>query len=102
MRKLLILSAALAAGALSLPAVAAQQPEQTSTSQQTAANEGQKVTGTVTNVDQNKQEITIDGQKYQLLLGAGAGLEPQVGAKVTAYYEERNGQKTITRIGQAE
>ena len=100
MRKLLILSAALAAGALSLPAVAAQQSEQTSTSQQTAANEGEKVTGTVTNVDQNKQEITIDGQKYKLLLGAGAGLEPQVGSKVTAYYEEKNGQKTITRIGQ--
>jgi hypothetical protein len=100
MRKLLILSAALAAGALSLPAVAAQQSGQTSTSQQTAANEGQKVTGTVTNVDQNKQEITIDGQKYTLMLGAGAGIQPEVGTKVTAYYEERDGKKTITRIGQ--
>jgi hypothetical protein len=29
-------------------------------------------------------------------------LEPQVGTKVTAYYEEKDGKKTITRIGQAE
>jgi hypothetical protein len=53
-------------------------------------------------VDQSTGEITIDDQTYQLLLGAGAGLEPQVGAKVTAYYEERDGKKTITRIGQPE
>jgi Cu/Ag efflux protein CusF len=81
---------------------AAQAGQQNSGNQQTAADEGNKVTGTVTNVDQNKQEITIDDQTYQMLLGAGAGLEPQVGAKVTAYYEDRNGKKTITRIGQAE
>jgi hypothetical protein len=27
---------------------------------------------------------------------------PQVGAEVTLYYEEKDGEKTITRIGQAE
>ena len=102
MRKLLIAAAAVTASVLSLngPASLAIGPEQGG--QQEAGKEGTKVTGTVTKVDQATGEITIDDQTYQLLLGAGAGLEPQVGAKVTAYYEERGGKKTITKMGQAE
>jgi hypothetical protein len=101
MRKLLLVAAALAAGVLSLNgAVLAIGPEKGG--QQTAGNEGTKVTGTVMKVDSNTGEITIDDQTYQMLMGAGAGLEPEVGAKVTAYYQERDGKKTITRIGQAE
>jgi Cu/Ag efflux protein CusF len=101
MRKFLLVAAALAAGVLSLngPALAIG-PEKGG--QQTAGNEGTKVTGTVMKVDSNTGEITIDDQTYQMVMGAGAGLEPQVGAKVTAFYEERDGKKTITRIGQAE
>ena len=102
MCKLLIAAAGLAAGVLSLngPASLAIGPEKGG--QQTAGNEGTKVTGTVMKVDQDTGEITIDDQTYQLLLGAGAGLQPQVGAKVTAYYQEKGGKKTITRIGQPE
>ena len=35
-------------------------------------------------------------------MGGGAAVMPQVGSKVTLYYEEKNGQKTVTRIGQAQ
>jgi hypothetical protein len=94
------LVAAALALSLNLPAAVAIGPDKGG--QETAGNEGTKVTGTVMKVDQSTGEITIDDQTYQLLLGAGAGLEPQVGAKVTAYYEERDGKKTITRIGQPE
>ena len=102
MRKLLIISAALAAGALSLPALAAQQSQQSSTGQQIAANEDNKVTGTVTEVSKDKQEITLDGQKFRMEMGGGAAMMPSVGDKITLFYEERNGQKTVTRIGQAQ
>ncbi len=102
MRKLLIMSAALAAGALSLPAMAAQQSEQTSTSQQSAANQGNEVTGTVTEVSKDKQQITVNGQKFRMEMGGGAAMMPNVGDRITLYYQERDGQKTVTRIGQAQ
>jgi hypothetical protein len=62
-----------------------------------------KVTGMVTEVDQDKHEITIDDQTFVMPEeSGGASLMPQVGAEVTLYYEEKDGEKTITRIGQAE
>ena len=97
----IVAAAAALALTLNVPVSLAIGPEQGG-QQQTAAAEGTKVTGTVMKVDQNKGEITIDDQTYQLLLGAGAGLEPQVGTKVTAYYKEKDGKKTITSSGQAE
>jgi hypothetical protein len=99
MKKLPIVATALALS-LNVPAALAIGPDKGG--QQEAGNEGTKVTGTVMKVDQNAGQITIDDQTYQLLLGAGAGLEPQVGTKVTAYYEDKGGKKTITKIGQAE
>jgi hypothetical protein len=102
MRKLLIIAAALAAGTLSLTAGAAQQSAQTSANQQMAANEGTKVTGTVTEADKDKQQITVDGQTYRMEMGGGAALWPSVGDKITLYYQDRNGEKTVTRIGQAD
>jgi ribosomal 50S subunit-recycling heat shock protein len=93
MRKLLIMSAALMAGALSLPAMAAQQ---------STATEGTKLTGTVTEVSKDKQQITINGQQLRMEMGGGAAMMPNVGDTVTLYYQERNGEKTVTRIGQAQ
>jgi hypothetical protein len=62
-----------------------------------------KVTGTVTEVDQDTHEITIDDQIYVMPKeSGGASLMPQVGAEVTLFYEEMDGQRTITRIGQAQ
>jgi hypothetical protein len=62
-----------------------------------------KVTGMVTEVDQDTHEITIDDQTFVMPKeSGGASLMPQVGAEVTLYYEEKDGEKTITRIGQAE
>jgi hypothetical protein len=62
-----------------------------------------KVTGMVTEVDQDTNEITIDDQTFVMPKeSGGASLMPQVGAEVTLYYEEKDGEKTITRIGQAE
>jgi hypothetical protein len=102
MRKLLIMSAALAAGALSLPAVAAQQSQETSTGQQAAATEGTKVTGIVTEASKDKQQITVNGQQFRMEMGGGAAMWPQVGDQITLYYQERNGQKTVTSIGPAQ
>ncbi len=97
MRKVLIALAALTAGALSLNASAGQQI------QQTAANDEMKATGTVTDVDQDKHEITIGDQTYMMPpMGGGAAMMPQVGADVTITYEVRDGMKTVTRIGQAQ
>jgi hypothetical protein len=53
-------------------------------------------------IDQSRQEITIGDQTYHMQLGAGAGLAPQVGTRVTAYYKQVGGQRIITRIGQTE
>jgi hypothetical protein len=57
----------------------------------------------VTEVDQDTNEITIDDQTFVMpKASGGASLMPQVGAEVTLYYEEKDGEKMITRIGQAE
>jgi hypothetical protein len=95
MRKLMLIGAALAAGAFGLNQALAQQ--------QQAAEEDMKVTGMVTEADQETKEITIDDQKFVMPEeGGGASLFPQVGAEVTVFYREEGGQKVITRIGQAQ
>lgn len=97
MRKLMLIGAALAFGAFGLnQALAQQQGGQ-------AAEEDMKVTGMVTEADQQTKEITIEDQKFVMPEeGGGASLFPQVGAEVTVFYREEGGQKVITRIGQAE
>ena len=97
MRKFLLMTAAVATGALALIGTTAAQA-----AQQTAANEDMKATGLVTKVDQDKHMITVDKQTFMMPMGGGAAVMPQVGSKVTLYYEEKNGQKTVTRIGQAQ
>jgi hypothetical protein len=93
MRKLMLIGAALAVGAFGLNQTLAQQ----------GAEEDMKVTGTVTEADQDTKEITIEDQKFVMPEeGGGASLFPQVGAEVTLFYREEGGQKVITRIGQAQ
>ena len=96
MRKFLLMTAALATGALAQIGTTAQ------AAQQTAANEDMKATGMVTKVDQDKHQIKVGDQTFMMPMGGGAAVMPQVGSKVTLYYEEKNGQKTVTRIGQAQ
>lgn len=97
MRKLMLMAAALAAGAVGLHEAAAQQ------SQQQAAEEDMKVTGMVTEADDQTNEITIEGKTFVMPDEVGgASLFPQVGAEVTVFYEEQNGENVITRIGQAQ
>lgn len=91
MREFMLLAAALATGAISLNQAFAQQDQ-----------EDMKVTGMVTEADKQTNEITIDDQKFILPDQAGVALWPQVGAEVTAFYEEQGDQKIITRIGQAQ
>jgi hypothetical protein len=91
-----ILATLLALGTLSLQEGAAQQAQQ-------PAAEDMKVTGLVTEADQQTHEITIDDQTYVMPEeGGGASLFPQVGAEITLFYKEEGGQKIITRIGQKE
>lgn len=97
MRKLMLVATALAAGAIGLNQAVAQQ------SQQQATEEDMKVTGMVTEADQQTNEITIDDQKFVMPdTAGGASVWPQVGAEVTVFYEEQGDQKVITRIGQAQ
>jgi hypothetical protein len=60
------------------------------------------VTGTVRKVDDRTGRIVIEGQTFVMQQSGPLALEPQVGHKVTLFYQERNGQKVITRIGQAQ
>lgn len=99
MRKLMLIGAALAVGAFGLNHTLAQQVQQ----QGEATEEDMKVTGMVTEADQQTKEITIEDQKFVMPEeGGGASMFPQVGAEVTVFYREEDGQKVITRIGQAE
>lgn len=92
MHRLALMAAVVLASVLPLLAAVAEQQ-----------GAGTKVTGMVTEVDEDTHEITIDDQTYVMPKeSGGASLMPQVGSEVTLFYEEQDGQKTITRIGQAE
>ena len=97
MRKLMLIGAALAVGAFGLNQTLAEQGSEQ------AADEDMKITGMVTEANQETKEITIEDEKFVMPEeGGGASLFPQVGAEVTVFYREEDGQKVITRIGQAE
>jgi hypothetical protein len=94
----MLVGAALAVGAFGLNQTSAQQAQQ-----QGGAEEDMKVTGMVTEADQESKEITIEDQKFVMPEeGGGASMFPQVGAEITVFYREEGGQKVITRIGQAQ
>jgi hypothetical protein len=96
MRKLMLTVAALAAGALSLNGAAAQQTQQ-------EGQDDMKVTGMVTEVDKDSNEITVDDKTFIMSDSAGgASMMPQVGAEVTLFYRDEGDKKLITRIGQAQ
>jgi hypothetical protein len=59
---------------------------------------GTEVTGIVTRADEQARQIIVNGETYTLQ-GAEVSL-PKAGNKITLSYEERAGQKVITRIGQ--
>jgi Cu/Ag efflux protein CusF len=95
MRKLMLIGAALAAGAVGLNQAVAQQTQQEATDEM-------KVTGMVTEADQEAKEITIGDKTFVMSDQAGTAMFPQVGAEVTVFYEEQDGKNVITRIGQAQ
>jgi hypothetical protein len=96
MRKVMLVAAALAAGAVGMNGAAAQQ------TQQPGSAEEMKVTGMVTEADQQTKEITIGDKTFVMSDQAGTAMFPQVGAEVTVFYEEQDGKNVITRIGQAQ
>jgi hypothetical protein len=111
MRKLMLVAAALAAGALTLPYATAQdaqhppgEEEEGTDSQQVQqeATDEMKVTGMVTEADQETKEITIGDKTFVMSDQAGTAMFPQVGAEVTVFYEEQNGKNVVTRIGQSQ
>jgi hypothetical protein len=111
MRKVMLLTTAIAAGSLTMSYAAAQDvqhppaqkggTDSQQVQQESSGEEGTKVTGLVTSADPQTQEIKIEDQTYVMPKeGGGAALFPQVGAEVTLFYREEGGQKLITRIGQ--
>jgi hypothetical protein len=96
MRRLMLIAAALIIGGLGWHGATAQQaPKEQGTAEE------MKVTGTVTEADEETREITIEGQKYVMDEHGGAALFPQAGDEITLFYEEKGERKVITRIGQA-
>lgn len=103
MRIPMLMAAALAAGALAIHGAAAQQTQDQQTQPAQEGPDGIKVTGMVTDVDKDANEITIDGKTFIMSdSGGGAAMMPQVGAEITLFYREEGGQNLITRIGQAQ
>ena len=101
MRKLMIMAAALAAGAVGMNDTAAQQVQQQG--QEQSAEEGMKVTGMVTEANETTSEITVGDKTFVMPDEAGgASMFPQVGSEITLFYEEQDGKNVITRIGQAQ
>jgi hypothetical protein len=101
MRKIMLIAAALSVGAVGVTQITAAQdanPKKAATGENQATTEEMKVTGMVTKADEQKGEITIDDKSFVL----SNEVFPQVGAKVTAFYENRDGKNVITRIGQAQ
>jgi hypothetical protein len=95
MHKIMLVAAALTAGAIGLNGTAAQQTQQ--------GSEGEmKVTGMVTEADQETKEITIGDKTFVMSDQAGTAMFPQVGAEISVFYEEQGGKNVITRIGQAQ
>ena len=58
-----------------------------------------EVTGIVTRADEQAGQIVINGETY-IFKGGEVSL-PRAGSTVTVSYQERGGQKVITKIGQA-
>jgi hypothetical protein len=87
MRKLMLIGAALTVGALGLNQGLAEQQQ----GSEQAAEEDMKVTGMVTEADQETKEISIEDQKFIMPEeGGGASVFPQVGAEVTVFYREED------------
>ena len=89
MRKSMLIAAVLVAGTIG--AIAEQ-----------AAAEEMKVTGKVTEANQDAKQITVAEKTLDMSDQAGTSMFPQVGAEVTVFYEERDGKNVVTRIGQAQ
>jgi hypothetical protein len=66
-----------------------------------AASEANMVTGMVQKVDQRHGRVVIDGQTFIMNESGPLALVPQVGHRVALFFDGRNGEKVITRIGQA-
>jgi Cu/Ag efflux protein CusF len=95
MRRFMLMVTVLATGALALGGAAAEEKAQ--------AQDDMKVTGMVTEVDKDTNEITVDDETFVMPDSAGgASVMPQVGAEITLFYREEGDEKLITRIGQAQ
>jgi hypothetical protein len=91
MRKMMLVAAALAAGVVGMNQIAGP-----------AAAEEMKVTGKVTEADQDTKQIKVGDKTFDLSDQAGTAMFPKVGADVTVFYEEQDGKNVVTRIGQAQ
>ena len=91
MRKMMLVAAALAAGAVGMNQIA-----------EPAAAEEMKVTGKVTEADQQAKQITVGDKTFDMSDQTGTAMFPKVGAEVTLFYEEQDGKNVVTRIGQAQ
>jgi Cu/Ag efflux protein CusF len=85
MRKIMLVAAALALGAVGM-----------------ASAEEMKVTGKVTEADQESKQITVGDKTFDMSDQAGTAMFPKVGAEVTLFYEEQGGKNVVTRIDNAQ
>ncbi len=91
MRKMVLVAAALAAGVIGMNQIAGR-----------AAAEEMKVTGKVTEADQDTKQIKVGDKTFDMSDQAGTAMFPKVGSEVTVFYEEQDGKNVVTRIGHAQ
>jgi len=65
-----------------------------------ATADGTKVTGVVKEVDKNGGRLVVNDETYMLPPSGGTFVVPDKGDEITFFYEDRGGQKVVTRIGQ--
>ena len=67
---------------------------------QSSTDSGTQVTGIVKEIDKNGGKMVVNDQTYVLGPSGGTAMVPARGDEITFFYEERDGQKVVTRIGQ--
>ena len=93
MGRFIVFGVGLALGACAMGGGGTQADQQATTS-------GEEVTGTVTAVNDQTDEVSIGGDTYVMSRQAGTSMMPQVGDDVTLFYREEGDEKVVTRIGQ--
>jgi Cu/Ag efflux protein CusF len=95
----LVMGSAIASAQMAPPA-SSQSPALNGSSAQTTMPQAKEIRGTIKSVDPSKKSITLDNGT-KLMIPASAAAEADTlkpGARVSAKYEEKGGEKVVTSL----